>query len=156
MILPSLFPHYVFYIIKTIATKTQINYNKKEMRMKYLFLLLALTACASANRGSIDDATILNWENDAVTTEQFIRDHKSCLGIKTNNYIPRSRIAKLLSPNQSAQMPDWDGLWVTFQSNEYKDIGQRALLSVPPNTASKTTGYYRKCMLRRGYLLRAK
>lgn len=156
MILPSLFPHYVFYIIKTIATKTQINYNKKEMRMKYLFLLLALTACASANRGSIDDATILNWENDAVTTEQFIRDHKSCLGIKTNNYIPRSRIAKLLSPNQSAQMPDWDGLWVTFQSNEYKDVGQRALLSVPPNTASKTTGYYRKCMLRRGYLLRAK
>jgi hypothetical protein len=154
--LPSLFPHYVFYIIKTIATKTQINYNKKEMRMKYLFLLLALTACASANRGSIDDATILNWENDAVTTEQFIRDHKSCLGIKTNNYIPRSRIAKLLSPNQSAQMPDWDGLWVTFQSNEYKDVGQRALLSVPPNTASKTTGYYRKCMLKRGYLLRAK
>lgn len=156
MILPSLFPHYVFYIIKTIATKTQINYNKKEMRMKYLFLLLALTACASANRGSIDDATILNWENDAVTTEQFVRDHKSCLGIKTNNYIPRSRIAKLLSPNQSAQMPDWDGLWVTFQSNEYKDVGQRALLSVPPNTASKTTGYYRKCMLKRGYLLRAK
>jgi hypothetical protein len=154
--LPSLFPHYVFYIIKTIATKTQINYNKKEMRMKYLFLLLALTACASANRGSIDDATILNWENDAVTTEQFVRDHKSCLGIKTNNYIPRSRIAKLLSPNQSAQMPDWDGLWVTFQSNEYKDVGQRALLSVPPNTASKTTGYYRKCMLKRGYLLRAK
>ena len=33
------------------------------MKMKYLFLFLALTACASANRGSIDDATILNWEN---------------------------------------------------------------------------------------------
>ena len=126
------------------------------MRMKFLCFFVALSACASANRGSIDDATILNWENDAVTTEQFVRDHKSCLGIKDNNYVPRSRIAKLLSPNQSAQMPDWDGLWVTFQSNEYKDIGQRALLSVPPNTASKTTGYYRKCMLKRGYLLRAK
>jgi len=125
------------------------------MRMKKLFLFLALTACASANRGSIDDATILNWENDAVTTEQFVRDHKSCLGIKSKDYTPKSRLAKLLSPNQHDQMPDWDGLWVTFQSNEYKDVGQRALLSVPPNKASKTVGYYRKCMLRRGYLLRA-
>lgn len=126
------------------------------MRMKILFLLLGLTACASANRGSIDDATILNWENDAVTTEQFIRDHKSCLGIKGKDYTPKSRLAKLLTPNQHDQMPDWDGLWVTFQSNEYRDVGQRALMSVPPNTASKTTGYYRKCMLKRGYLLRGK
>lgn len=126
------------------------------MRMKILFLLLGLTACASANRGSIDDATILNWENDAVTTEQFIRDHKSCLGIKNKDYTPKSRLAKLLTSNQHDQMPDWDGLWVTFQSNEYRDVGQRALMSVPPNTASKTTGYYRKCMLRRGYLLRGK
>ena len=124
--------------------------------MKYLFFLLGLTACASANRGSIDNATILNWENDAVTTEQFVRDHKSCLGIKDTSYTPRSRISKLLSPNQSSQMPDWDGLWVTFQSNEYRDVGQRSLLSVPRNTASKTVGYYRKCMLRRGYLLRGK
>lgn len=126
------------------------------MKMRDLFLILVLSACASVNRGSIDDATILNWENDAVTTEQFVRDHKACLGIKNTNYQPRSRIVKLLSPNQSAQMPDWDGLWVTFQSNEYQDVGQRALLSVPPNTASKTTGYYRKCMMRRGYLLRGK
>lgn len=125
------------------------------MKIKFLSFLLILSACASANRGSIDDATILNWENDAVTTEQFVRDHKSCLGIKDNNYIPKSRIAKLLSPNQSSQMPDWDGLWVTFQSNEYKDVGQRALLSVPPNKAARSKGYYRKCMLRRGYLLRA-
>lgn len=126
------------------------------MKMKYLFLFLGLTACASANRGSIDDATILNWENDAVTTEQFVRDHKSCLGIKSKDYTPKSRLAKLLTSNQHDQMPDWDGLWVTFQSNEYKDVGQRALMSVPPNTASKTVGYYRKCMMRRGYLLRAK
>ena len=123
--------------------------------MKYLFFLLGLTACASANRGSIDDATILNWENDAVTTEQFVRDHKSCLGIKSKDYTPKSRLAKLLTSNQHDQMPDWDGLWVTFQSNEYKDVGQRALMSVPPNTASKTVGYYRKCMMKRGYLLRA-
>ena len=117
--------------------------------------VIALGGCASPNRGSIDDATILNWENEAVTMEQFVRDHRSCLGINEPSYLPRSRIAKLLSPNQSALMPDWDGLWVTFQSNEYKDVGQRSLMSVPRNTTSKSVGSYRKCMFRRGYLLRA-
>ena len=128
------------------------------MRMFKLFLfagILGLCACASPNSGSIDDAPILNWENESVTTEQFVRDHKSCLGINQPSYMPRSRIAKLLSPNQSARMPDWDGLWVTFQSNEYRDVGQRALLSVPRNTTSKSVGSYRKCLFRRGYLLRA-
>ena len=128
------------------------------MRIKLLpaFLsLIVLFGCASPNRGSLDDATVLNWENEAVTTEQFVRDHKSCLGIDRPSYMPRSRIAKLLSPNQSAIMPEWDGLWVTFQSNEYRDVGQRSLMSVPRNTASKTVGAYRRCMFRRGYLLRA-
>ena len=44
---------------------------------------------------------------------------------------------------------------VTFQSNEYKDVGQRSLLSVPRNKTSRTIGAYRRCMFRRGYLLRA-
>ncbi|MBR4475180.1 MAG: hypothetical protein IKP05_00670 [Alphaproteobacteria bacterium] len=126
------------------------------MRIKFLCLFLLLGACASINSGSLDDATILNWENEAVTTEQFVRDHKACLGIETKPYQTRSRIAKLLAPNQSSMMPDWDGLWVTFQSNEYRDIGQRCLLSVPRNTTSKSVGSYRKCMFRRGYLLRAR
>ena len=125
------------------------------MRVKHIAFLLLFSACASVNRGNIDNATILNWENESVTMEQFVRDHKSCLGINRPSYMPRSRIAKLLSPNQSAQMPDWDGLWVTFQSNEYKDVGQRSLLSVPRNATSKTVGAYRRCMFRRGYLLRA-
>ncbi len=125
------------------------------MRIKYLGLILCLAGCASVNGGSIDNATVLNWENEAVTTEQFVRDHKACLGITKPSYMPRSRIAKLIAPNQSAQMPDWDGLWVTFQSNEYKDVGQRSLMSVPRNTTSKSVGSYRKCMFRRGYLLRA-
>ena len=125
------------------------------MRIKHLALLVLISGCASINRGSIDDATILNWENEAVTTEQFVRDHKACLGIKNNQYQSRSRIAKLIAPNQSSIMPDWDGLWVTFQSNEYRDVGQRTLMSVPRNAMSKSVGYYRKCMFRRGYLLRA-
>ncbi len=125
------------------------------MRIKYLALLALVAGCASINRGSIDNATILNWENEAVTNEQFVRDHKACLGIKTSPYTPRSRIAKLIAPNQSGIMPDWDGLWVTFQSNEYRDVAQRSLMSVPRNTTSKSVGAYRKCMFRRGYLLRA-
>lgn len=125
------------------------------MRMKYLVVLIALAACSSANRGSLDDATVLNWENEAVTTEQFVRDHKACLGITRPSYMPRSRLSKLISPNQSSIMPDWDGLWVTFQSNEYRDVAQRSLMSVPRNTTSKSIGSYRKCMFRRGYLLRA-
>ena len=125
------------------------------MRMKFFGLFLLLSACASVNGGNIDNATILNWENEAVTTEQFVRDHKACLGIESKPYQTRSRIAKLLAPNQSGMMPDWDGLWVTFQSNEYKDVGQRTLMSVPRNTTSKSVGSYRKCMFRRGYLLRA-
>ena len=127
------------------------------MRINFPIILASifLASCASVNRGSIDDATVLNWENAAVTTEQFVRDHKACLGINKPAYQPRSRIAKLIAPNQSGIMPDWDGLWVTFQSNEYRDIGQRSLLSVPRNTTSKSVGAYRKCMFRRGYLLRA-
>jgi hypothetical protein len=123
--------------------------------MKIIGLLLLLSACASVNSGNIDNATILNWENEAVTTEQFVRDHKSCLGIKSNDYTPRSRIARLLLPNQNDQMPNWDGIWVTFQSNEYRDVGQRSLMSVPRNKSSRTLGAYRRCMFRRGYLLRA-
>jgi len=90
-----------------------------------------------------------------VTTEQFVRDHKRCLGVDRPDHLPRSRIAKLLMPNQAANMPDWDGLWVTFQSNESREVGQRVLMSVPPNATSKSTGAYRKCMFQLGYLLRA-
>ena len=125
------------------------------MRIKILPIFLLISACASVNSGNIDNATVLNWENEAVTTEQFVRDHKSCLGIDKNPCQPRSRIAKFLLPNQNDMMPDWDGLWVTFQSNEYRDVGQRSLMSVPRNTTSKSVGAYRKCMFRRGYLLRA-
>ncbi|MDR0804037.1 MAG: hypothetical protein LBO08_03040 [Rickettsiales bacterium] len=118
-------------------------------------LLFAICACSSPNNGSIDDATILNWENEMVTTEQFVRDHKRCLGNTSPPHMPQSRLAKLFAPNQAEQMPDWDGLWVTFQSNEGTDVGQRALMSVPKNSNNKTIGSYRKCMFGRGYLLRA-
>ncbi len=128
---------------------------KKTTCLLSIVLCLLISACSAPNSGNIDNATILNWENEAITTEQFVRDHKWCLGVDRPAHMPRSRLAKLLSPNQTAQMPDWDGMWVTFQSNESRDIGQRALMSVPPNASSKSVGAYRKCMFRRGYLLRA-
>jgi hypothetical protein len=118
-------------------------------------MALALAACSSPNSGNIDNATILNWENDSVTSEQFVKDHKSCLGVDRPAHMPRSRMAKLLMPNAGDQMPDWEGMWVTFQSNENRDIPQRYLMSRPPGTTSKSTGAYRKCMFRKGYLLRA-
>lgn len=119
------------------------------------FLILFLAACSSPNTGNIDNATILNWENEMVTSEQFVKDHKNCLGVDKPAHIPRSRIAKLLMPNAGGQMPDWEGMWVTFQSNENRDIPQRYMMSRPPGTTSKSLGAYRKCMFKKGYLLRA-
>ncbi|MDR2268908.1 MAG: hypothetical protein LBD94_01865 [Rickettsiales bacterium] len=121
---------------------------------KFVFILL-LSACSSPNTGSIDNATILNWENETVTSEQFVKDHKACLGVDKPAHMPRSRIAKLLMPNAGGQMPDWEGMWVTFQSNENTDIPQRYLMSRPLGTTSKSIGAYRKCMFKKGYLLRA-
>ena len=135
-----------------------MNYNefmKKRFLLYCLCPLLFTVGCSSPNRGSIDNATILNWENEMVTKEQFVRDHRACLGITRSPHAPRSRLAKLLMPNSATQLPDWDGLWVTFQSNEHRDISQRMLLSVPANTTSRSVGGYRTCMFRRGYLLRA-
>jgi hypothetical protein len=118
-------------------------------------LALTLASCSSPNGGDIDNATILNWENEAVTSEQFVKDHKACLGISKPSHMPRSRVAKLLMPNAGSQMPDWNGMWVTFQSNENIDVAQRYLMSSPPGTTSKSVGAYRKCMFKKGYLLRA-
>jgi len=138
-------------LIKTTFTGTKFT-----CLMPYALCLLALCAgCSSPNRGSIDNATVLNWENEMVTKEQFVRDHRACLGIRRSPHEPRSRVSKLLMPNSASQLPEWDGLWVTFQSNEHRDVGQRMLLSVPANTTSQSIGSYRKCMFRRGYLLRA-
>ncbi|MCL1785766.1 MAG: hypothetical protein FWG39_01270 [Alphaproteobacteria bacterium] len=135
--------------------KKTLTGSKRICPMPYALCLMALCACSSSNRGSIDNATILNWENEMVTTEQFVRDHRACLGIKRSPHEPRSRVSNLLMPNSATQLPEWDGLWVTFQSNEHTDVGQRMLLSVPANTTSQSVGAYRRCMFRKGYLLRA-
>ena len=138
-----------------MISKKKFSAMTGRMRLMPYALCFVLCACSSSNRGSIDNATVLNWENEMVTMTQFVKDHRDCLGITKAPHQPRSRIAKFLMPNQASQMPEWDGLWVTFQSNEHRDTGQRILLSVPPNTAARSVGGYRRCMFRKGYLLRA-
>ncbi len=126
--------------------------------MKYLSLIfttLLLFGCTSIQEGSIDQATVLHWENDRVTLDQFTRDHKECLGVTKPSYTPRTRLEKFLMPNAATTMPKWDGLWVTFQSNEYSEGGQRIVMSVPSNQTANSVGAYRKCMFGRNYLLRS-
>lgn len=114
-----------------------------------------LFACSAPNRGDLDNATVLHWENETVTQSQFVKDHKACLGIKRDINQPRSRFSQILMPEQVQTLPEWDGLWVTFQSNEFQGVGQRVLLSAPSNMSSNTVGTYRRCMFGKGYLLRA-
>lgn len=120
-----------------------------------IILMLLLAACSNANRGNLDNATVLHWENESVTQDRFITDHKACLGINRDLEEPRSRLATLLMPGQVRSLPEWDGLWVTFQSNEYQGIGQRVMVSAPSNMSSNSVGTYRRCMFGKGYLLRA-
>ncbi len=127
------------------------------MKRKNLIILpiLLLTGCMSAREGSFDNATVLHWENNMVTIDQFVRDHKACLGANATNYnSPRSSISKFFSPSTSLVQPKWDGLWVTFQSNEYSELGQRLLISEPSNISTSSLGRYRKCMFLNGYELR--
>ncbi|MDR2685960.1 MAG: hypothetical protein LBB23_04275 [Rickettsiales bacterium] len=118
-------------------------------------LLVILAACSSTSRGRLDNATIMNWENESVTQDRFTSDHKECLGINRDMNEPRSKLAKLLMPGQISSLPEWDGLWVSFQSNEFQGVGQRVLVSAPSNMSSNSVGVYRKCMFKKGYLLRA-
>ncbi|MCL2629096.1 MAG: hypothetical protein FWD33_00150 [Alphaproteobacteria bacterium] len=124
-------------------------------KLLILLSILLVAGCGGRNRGSLDDATVLHWENETVTQSQFVRDHKSCLGIRREISQPRSRLSQLLMPGQIQTLPEWDGLWVTFQSNEFQGVGQRVMLSAPSNMSSNTVGAYRRCMLNKGYLLRA-
>ncbi|MDR0448878.1 MAG: hypothetical protein LBG89_00240 [Rickettsiales bacterium] len=121
----------------------------------FLLSVLVVAACSSSGRGDIADATVLHWENESVTQSQFVKDHKDCLGIRRDINQPRSRISQLLMPGQIQTLPEWDGLWVTFQSNEFQGIGDRVLLSAPSNMSSNSVGTYRRCMFTKGYLLRA-
>jgi hypothetical protein len=123
--------------------------------MKRSLLILSaalLSGCMSPPvPGDIDEAEVFHWQNDTVTMEKFIKDHKACLGVKHSS--PRSRMQNLFNPMDPYTMPKWDGMWATFESRGYRETGQRVAFSIPSSGGGTMTGQYRRCMLDMGYSL---
>ena len=123
-----------------------IMYNK----ISYL-MIMVLGACSIPTRGEIENATVYHWENNNVVMAKFIQDHKACLGVKYTQ--PKSRIQSLMDPMTPYTIPRWDGLWATFESRGYREVGQRIAFSIPSNTSIGLESSYKKCMLNLGYKL---
>ncbi|MBN2675666.1 MAG: hypothetical protein JXR30_00240 [Alphaproteobacteria bacterium] len=113
---------------------------------------LFLCGCWGFQEGSLDDADVFHWENETVTMSQFVRDHKHCLGAPERATRP-NRIQKFLLPNKPYTIAKWDSLWATFESRQYGETGQRISLSIPSQGGYDSPNSYRRCMIRKGYLL---
>lgn len=113
--------------------------------------MLILAACSIPTRGEIDNATVYHWENNNVTMEKFIQDHKACLGVKYTK--PKSRIQNLIDPMTPYTIPRWDGMWATFESRSHREVGQRIAFSIPSNSSTGLESAYKKCMINFGYRL---
>ena len=114
-----------------------------------MLLLAACDAQSLHDRGSLDDATVYHWENDKVTMNKFVTDHKRCLGTDGSTG-QRSRIAEIISPMEPSTVPQWDSIWATFESREYREAGQRIAFSVPSGEGGQLHRY-RECMENLGY-----
>lgn len=117
-------------------------------------LLLAggMAGCnAFPSNGDINNATVFHWENDYVTMAKFIEDHKGCLGVKGMQI--KTQMSNLFNNMKPTTIPKWDGLWVTFESRDYREVGQRIAFSVPSSGANDGINNYKKCMLDSGYRL---
>ncbi|MCT4552113.1 MAG: hypothetical protein N4A44_00430 [Alphaproteobacteria bacterium] len=99
----------------------------------------------------IGQATVFHWQNDYVTFKKFVADHKKCLGI--NRLTIPSQMEKFISPLTPSVMPDWDGIWATFENRQYVDAGGRISVSTPPRHGTVRPSQYKKCMLQKGYQL---
>ncbi|MHA1550109.1 MAG: hypothetical protein ACTSXV_01485 [Alphaproteobacteria bacterium] len=83
---------------------------------------------------------------------QFVRDHKKCLGAPDRAVRP-TRIQKFLLPDKPYTIAKWDSIWATFESRQYGEAGQRISLSIPSNGGYAAPNSYRRCMIRKNYLL---
>lgn len=101
--------------------------------------------------GDINNATVFHWENDYVVIAKFIEDHKGCLGVK--GMPVKTQMSNLFNNMKPATVPKWDGLWATFESRNYREVGQRIAFSVPSSGANDNINNYKKCMLDLGYRL---
>ena len=114
--------------------------------------LVGLVACMTfPTNGDINNATVFHWENDYVVMAKFIEDHKGCLGVKGVQV--KSQMSNLFNNMKPATVPKWDGLWATFESRDYREVGQRIAFSLPNSGANDNMNNYKKCMLDLGYRL---
>lgn len=102
--------------------------------------------------GDIDMAEVFHWENEYATMGKFVQDHKTCLGV-TQHTQHKSRMKTLVNPMDPMTMPQWDGMWATFESREYKEGGQRIAVSIPSNSSAALSAQYKPCMLAKNYRL---
>ena len=120
--------------------------------LKYSVLSLALSACLSFPvPGNIDDAQVFHWENENVVMAKFIQDHKACLGVRGNQ--PKSQASNIFNNMKPRTVPTWDSLWATFESNDYREAGQRIAFSIPSDGGNSNTTTYQRCMKELGYRL---
>lgn len=129
---------------------------KKEFVMLkyYKTLLFALGVCgcmAFPTHGDINEAHVFHWENDYVVMAKFIEDHKSCLGVR--GVQTKTQMSNIFNNMKPSTVPQWDGLWATFESRNYREVGQRIAFSVPSDGANDNVNNYQKCMLDLGYRL---
>ncbi|MCL2439198.1 MAG: hypothetical protein FWD15_01660 [Alphaproteobacteria bacterium] len=114
--------------------------------------LLLLSACYTVpDQGDLDDATVYHWENEFITMEQFVRDHKACLGVQKTRR--RNSFENLLYGHEPEVVPRWDSLWATFESRGFQEAGQRVMFSIPAGQGDVKLHNYRACMIGRGYRL---
>ncbi len=125
------------------------------MNNKYFKLLiytLFLNGClAFPTPGNLDDAHVFHWENNYVTMEKFIDDHKSCLGVR--GIQTKTQASNIFNNMKPKTVPKWDSLWATFESRSYKEAGQRIAFSIPSEGGNGNANNYRRCMLDLGYYL---
>ena len=120
--------------------------------LKYALVVFELSGCASFPvPGNLDDAQVFHWENEYVVMAKFIEDHKACLGVKGPQ--TKSQMSNLFNNMKPKTVPKWDSLWATFESHDYREIGQRIAFSIPSDGGNGNTNNYKHCMENLGYKL---
>ena len=117
----------------------------------YLSILFLYSCNSFPYNGDINDAHIFHWEHDYVTMNKFIQDHKACLGVKGVKIGAQAQ--NLFNNMKPRTIPQWDTLWATFESRDYKEAGQRIAFSIPNEGSMDSKDNYRKCMENIGYSL---
>ncbi len=121
-------------------------------KIKNYSWLILVSACNNfPYNGDINNANIFHWEHDYVVMAKFITDHKGCLGVKGVKI--GSQAQNIFNNMKPKTIPQWDSLWATFESRDYREAGQRIAFSIPNDGSTDSNNSYRKCMENLGYHL---